>query len=48
MSWSPSCAGCGKTFEYVTYPSEGHGFLRRAPFLDFYRRLDTFLDWYIG
>lgn len=38
----------GKTFEYVTYPSEGHGFLRRAPFLDFYRRLDTFLDWYIG
>jgi dipeptidyl aminopeptidase/acylaminoacyl peptidase len=38
----------GKTFEYVTYPSEGHGFLRRAPFLDFYRRLDVFLDWYIG
>jgi dipeptidyl aminopeptidase/acylaminoacyl peptidase len=38
----------GKTFEYVTYPSEGHGFLRRAPFLDFYRRLDRFLDWYIG
>jgi dipeptidyl aminopeptidase/acylaminoacyl peptidase len=38
----------GKTFEYVTYPSEAHGFLRRAPFLDFYRRLDVFLDWYIG
>ena len=38
----------GKTFEYLTYPSEGHGFLRRAPFLDFYRRLDRFLDWYIG
>lgn len=38
----------GKTFEYVTYPSEGHGFLRRAPLLDFYRRLDKFLDWYIG
>jgi dipeptidyl aminopeptidase/acylaminoacyl peptidase len=38
----------GKTFEYVTYPSEGHGFLRRAPFLDFYGRLDVFLDWHIG
>jgi dipeptidyl aminopeptidase/acylaminoacyl peptidase len=38
----------GKTFEYVTYPSEGHGFLRRAPFLDFSRRLDVFLDWYVG
>lgn len=38
----------GKTFEYVTYPSEGHGFLRRAPFVDFYSRLDVFLDWYIG
>lgn len=38
----------GKTFEYVTYPSEAHGFLRRAPFLDFYRRLDVFLDWYLG
>ncbi len=38
----------GKTFEYVTYPSEGHGFLRRAPFLDFHRRLDRFLDWYLG
>jgi dipeptidyl aminopeptidase/acylaminoacyl peptidase len=38
----------GKTYEYLTYPSEGHGFLRRAPFLDFYRRLDRFLDWYIG
>ncbi len=38
----------GKTFEYVTYPSEGHGFLARAPFLDFSRRLDRFLDWYIA
>ena len=37
----------GKTFEYVTYPSEGHGFLRRAPFLDFHRRLERFLDWYL-
>src|SRR5690606_5170927 len=25
-----------KTFEYVTYPTEGHGLLRRGPQLDFY------------
>jgi dipeptidyl aminopeptidase/acylaminoacyl peptidase len=37
----------GKSFEYVTYPSEGHGLLRRAPFLDFYRRLERFLDWHL-
>jgi dipeptidyl aminopeptidase/acylaminoacyl peptidase len=37
----------GKTYQYVTYPSEGHGFLRRAPFLDFSRRLERFLDWYL-
>ena len=37
----------GKTFEYVTYPTEGHGFLRIGPQLDFYRRLERFLDWYL-
>lgn len=36
-----------KTFEYVTYPTEGHGFLRRGPQLDFYRRLERFLDWHL-
>jgi dipeptidyl aminopeptidase/acylaminoacyl peptidase len=35
----------GKTFEYVTYPTEGHGLLRSGPMLDFYRRLDRFLNW---
>jgi dipeptidyl aminopeptidase/acylaminoacyl peptidase len=35
------------TFEYVTYPTEGHGFLRTEPQLDFYRRLERFLDWYL-
>ena len=35
----------GKTFEYVTYPTEGHGFLRAGPQVDFYRRLERFLDW---
>lgn len=37
----------GSTFEYVTYPSEAHGLLRREPQLDFYRRLERFLDWYL-
>ena len=37
----------GKTYEYVTYPTEGHGFLRAGPQLDFYRRLERFLDWYL-
>jgi dipeptidyl aminopeptidase/acylaminoacyl peptidase len=35
----------GKTFEYVTYPTEAHGLLRTGPQLDFYRRLERFLDW---
>jgi dipeptidyl aminopeptidase/acylaminoacyl peptidase len=37
----------GKTFEYVTYPTEGHGLLRREPQLHFYRRLEKFLDWHL-
>jgi dipeptidyl aminopeptidase/acylaminoacyl peptidase len=37
----------GKTFEYVTYPSEGHGLLRAGPQIDFYRRLERFLDWHL-
>jgi dipeptidyl aminopeptidase/acylaminoacyl peptidase len=37
----------GKTFEYVTYPTEGHGFLRAGPQIDFYRRLERFLDWHL-
>jgi dipeptidyl aminopeptidase/acylaminoacyl peptidase len=36
-----------KTFEYVTYADEGHGFLRRATKLDFYKRLERFFDWYL-
>jgi dipeptidyl aminopeptidase/acylaminoacyl peptidase len=35
----------GKSFEYVTYPTEAHGLLRAGPQLDFYRRLERFLDW---
>jgi dipeptidyl aminopeptidase/acylaminoacyl peptidase len=37
----------GKTFEYVTYPTEAHGLLRTGPFVDFYRRLERFLDWHL-
>ena len=37
----------GKTFEYVTYPTEAHGFFRAGPQIDFYRRLERFLDWYL-
>jgi dipeptidyl aminopeptidase/acylaminoacyl peptidase len=37
----------GKTFEYVTYPTEAHGFLRAGPQVDFYRRVERFLDWYL-
>jgi dipeptidyl aminopeptidase/acylaminoacyl peptidase len=36
-----------KTFEYVTYPTEGHGLLRAGPQVHFYRRLERFLDWYL-
>ena len=43
----PALRRLGKTFEYVTYPTEGHGFLRAGPLLDFYRRLERFFDWYL-
>jgi dipeptidyl aminopeptidase/acylaminoacyl peptidase len=37
----------GKTFEYVTYPTEGHGLLRADPQIHFYQRLERFLDWHL-
>jgi dipeptidyl aminopeptidase/acylaminoacyl peptidase len=37
----------GKTFEYITYPTEAHGFLRAGPQVHFHRRLERFLDWYL-
>ena len=37
----------GKTYEYVTYPTEAHGLLRSGPQIDFYRRLERFLDWHL-
>lgn len=36
-----------KTFEYISYPDEGHGFLRRKTKIDFYSRLERFIDWYL-
>ena len=37
----------GATYEYITYPNEGHGFLSRDAQLHFYRRLERFLDWHL-
>lgn len=37
----------GKTFEYVTYPTESHGFLRSGPQIHFNKRLERFFDWYL-
>lgn len=37
----------GKRYEYVTYPTEAHGFLRREPFLHFWSRVERFLDWHL-
>lgn len=36
-----------KVYEYVTYADEAHGFLKRATKIDFYSRLERFLDWYL-
>jgi dipeptidyl aminopeptidase/acylaminoacyl peptidase len=36
-----------KQYEYVTYPTEGHGLLRTEPFLHFHQRLERFLDWHL-
>jgi dipeptidyl aminopeptidase/acylaminoacyl peptidase len=37
----------GKRYEYVTYPTEGHGLLRPGPFLHFWQRVERFLDWHL-
>lgn len=37
----------GKQYEYITYPTEGHGLLRAEPFLHFHQRLQRFLDWHL-
>ncbi|MEJ2752547.1 MAG: prolyl oligopeptidase family serine peptidase, partial [Chloroflexota bacterium] len=45
--WVEALRRAGKTFEYKTYAGEAHGFLQRATQLDFYQRLERFLDWYL-
>jgi dipeptidyl aminopeptidase/acylaminoacyl peptidase len=37
----------GKTYEWVVYDNEGHGFNKDENRLDFYRRVDTFLKKYL-
>jgi dipeptidyl aminopeptidase/acylaminoacyl peptidase len=37
----------GATYEYITYPDEGHGLFKRDSQLYFYRRLERFLDWHL-
>jgi dipeptidyl aminopeptidase/acylaminoacyl peptidase len=37
----------GKTYEYLTYPDEGHGLLRQKNQLDFYGHMERFVDWYL-
>lgn len=36
-----------KTFEYKTYPDEGHGFAHPANALDALLRIERFLDWHL-
>jgi len=37
----------GKTYEWVTYSEEGHGFNKDENRFDFYRRVDAFLKKYL-
>jgi dipeptidyl aminopeptidase/acylaminoacyl peptidase len=37
----------GATYEYITYPEEGHGLFSRESQLHFFRRLERFLDWHL-
>jgi dipeptidyl aminopeptidase/acylaminoacyl peptidase len=45
--WVEALRREGKTFEYKTYAGEAHGFLKRSTLLDFYERMERFLDWYL-
>lgn len=35
------------TFEYKTYPDEGHGFAHAGNALDALQRIERFLDWHL-
>ena len=38
----------GKKYEWVVYPDEGHGFREDKNRIDFYRRVEAFLQQYLG
>jgi dipeptidyl aminopeptidase/acylaminoacyl peptidase len=37
----------GKTYEYITYPTEAHGLMRHGPQIHFHKRMERFLDWHL-
>lgn len=45
--WVEALKRHDRTYEYQTYPTEPHGFVRRAEKLDAWRRIEQFLDWYL-
>ena len=45
--WVEALKRENKVFEYKTYATEPHGFLRRENLLDVYERMERFLDWYL-
>ena len=45
--WAEAMRRAGKTFEYKTYAGEAHGFLKHETELDYQRRLEVFMDWYL-
>ena len=45
--WAEALRRHDKTFEYVTYAGEPHGFLRYDTEMDWMRRTERFFDWYL-
>lgn len=45
--WAEAMRLAGKTFEYKTYADEPHGFLEHETEMDYQRRLEIFMDWYL-
>ncbi|MBK7918545.1 MAG: S9 family peptidase [Chloroflexi bacterium] len=46
--WAEAMRRAGKTFEYKTYADEPHGFLKHETEMDYQRRLEVFMDWYLA
>ncbi len=45
--WAEALRRHDKTYEYVTYAGEPHGFLRYETEMDWMRRTERFFDWYL-